>query len=311
MYHVRDGVIGLAIGDAMGVPTEGNKREILLAKPVVKMLPKISAGIPKGAWSDNTSLSIATIDAISKSGINYTAMGDNYVRWFTTNQFCSINESFGVSNTTLKSLVRYTQRLEEAYECGSDDYYDNGNDPLCRCLPLAYYFNVKKDTDKKILEVVKRVCSITHKHEVAVLGCYIYVRFLMYLLKGINKHSALNQVRKLDFSMFNKSSLDEYKRILVADINEFDIDEIKNSSFIVDTLEAAIWCFMKSESFKECAIATTNIGGDTPTIGAIAGSLAGIFYGYSNIPKSYLEDLRKRDYLIDISENYESFLRHM
>lgn len=80
MYHVRDGVIGLAIGDAMGVPTEGNKREILLAKPVVKMLPKISAGIPKGAWSDNTSLSIATIDAISKSGINYTAMGDNYVR---------------------------------------------------------------------------------------------------------------------------------------------------------------------------------------------------------------------------------------
>ena len=61
MYHVRDGVIGLAIGDAMGVPTEGNKREILLAKPVVKMLPKISAGIPKGAWSDNTSLSIATI----------------------------------------------------------------------------------------------------------------------------------------------------------------------------------------------------------------------------------------------------------
>lgn len=309
MYHVRDGVIGLAIGDAMGVPTESNKREILLAKPVIKMLPKISAGIPKGAWSDNTSLAIATMDAISKNGINYTSMADNYVRWFTANQFCSINESFGISNTTLKSLVRYTQRLEEAYECGSDDYYDNGNDPLCRCLPLAYYFNVKKDTDKKIYETVKKVCSITHAHELATLGCYIYVRFLMNLLKGNNKYSALNQVKKLDFSMFTKNSLDEYKRILVADINEFDIDEIKNTSFIVDTLEAAIWCFMKSESFKECIIATTNIGGDTPSIGAVAGALAGIFYGYGNISKNYLEDLRKKEYLIEISEKYETFLR--
>ena len=133
----------------------------------------------------------------------------------------------------------------------------------------------------------------------------------MNLLKGNNKYSALNQVKRLDYSMFSKESLDEYKRILVADIAEFEIEEIKTTSFVVDTLEAAIWCFLKSESYKECAIATTNIGGDTDTIGAVAGALAGIFYGYGNIPKSYLEDLRKKDYLIELCEKFETYLRKM
>ena len=311
MYHVRDGVIGLAIGEAMGVPTEFSKRELLLEKPIVKMMPKISNGIPKGAWSSGTSLTIATMDAISKSGLNYTAMADNYVRWFTTNKFCSINESFSIENTTLKSLVRYTQHMEEAYECGSDDYFDNGNGSLARVLPIAYYFAAHKDTDKKIYEVVKKTSSITHSHEVSILGCYIFVRFVMNLLKGNNKYSALNQVKRLDYSMFSKEALDEYKRILVADIAEFEIEEIKTTSFVVDTLEAAIWCFLKSESYKECAIATTNIGGDTDTIGAVAGALAGIFYGYGNIPKSYLEDLRKKDYLIELCEKFEIYLRKM
>lgn len=311
MYHVRDGVIGLAIGEAMGVPTESCKRKDLLEKPVLKMMPKISNGIPKGAWSSGTSLTLATMDAICNNGINYTAMADNYVRWFTTNKFCSINESFSIENTTLKSLVRYTQHMDEAYECGSDDYYDNGNGSLARILPIAYYFSVHKVSDKKIYEVVKKTSSITHAHEISILGCYIFVRLAMYLLKGNNKYSALNQVKKLDYIMFSKSSLDEYSRILVDDISELEIEEIKTSSFIVDTLEAAIWCFLKSDSYKECVIATTNIGGDTDTIGAVAGALAGIFYGYGNIPKSYLEDIRKKDYLIDLCENFETYLRKM
>lgn len=311
MYHVRDGIIGLAVGDAMGVPTESMDRNILLEKPVIKMIPKISAGIPKGAWSDDTSLTIATIDAITKSGINYTAMADNFVRWFTTNQFCSINESFGISSITLKSLVRYTQRLEEAYECGSNRIEDNSNGSLMRILPIAYYFVARKDTDKRIFEVVKRTSSITHAHEISVCGCYIYVRLAMNLLRGNNKFSALNQVRKLDYSMFSKPTLTAYKRILFDDINSLEIDEINSTNHIVDTLESAIWCFLKSNNYKECILATTNIGGDTDTIGAVAGSLAGIFYGYNNIPKEILMDLRKKEYLEEICESYETYLKRL
>jgi ADP-ribosylglycohydrolase len=311
MYHVRDGIIGLAVGDAMGVPTEYYSREDLLDKPVIKMSPKISAGIPKGAWSDDTSLTIATMDAITKSGINYTAMADNFVRWFTTNQFCSINESFGIESTTLKSLVRYTQRMEEAYECGGNTEDDNGNGSLMRILPIAYYFIARKDTDKRIFEVVKRTSSITHAHEISVCGCYIYVRLAMNLLRGNNKFAALNQVRKLDYNMFSKTTLNVYKRILIEDISALTIDDIRTTNNVVDTLEAAIWCFLKSNSYKECVLATTNIGGDTDTIGSVSGALAGIFYGYNNIPKDMLNDLRKREYLEDICEYFEAYLKRL
>lgn len=309
MYHVKDGIIGLSIGDAMGMPTEKMKREELLEKPVLKMIPKISSGIPKGAWGADTSLALATMDALYNYGINYNAMADNYVKWFTSNNFCSINEVIEVENTTLKSLVLYTQHLNEPYECGSTDYKENNSSVITRCLPLAYYFTSYKESDKNIYEIVKKVCSITHAHEISSLGCYIYVRFVMNLLRGNNKYSALNQIKKLDYSMFDKNTLDEYRRILSSDINELGIDDIKNTDNIVETLETAIWCFLKSESFKECVIATTNIGGNTNTIGAIAGSLAGIFYGYSNIPINYLDDLRKRDYLLELCDNFEVYLK--
>ncbi len=311
MYHVKDGIFGLAIGDAFGIPTEYNKREDLLEKPVLKMMPRIRDGIPKGAWSADTSLTLATMDAITKSGINYTAMADNFVRWFTANQFCSINESFGIGKTTLKALVRYTQHLEEPYECGLSGIRDNGNGSLARILPIAYYCLVHRLPEKKIVEIVKRTSSITHAHEVSICGCYIYVRYVMNLLRGNNKFSALAQVRSLDYSMFQVETLEVYQRVLYADFMKLSIDDIRTTGYIVDSLEAALWCFLQSSTFKECVIATTNIGGDTNSIGAIAGALAGIFYGYTNIPKEYLENIRKREYLEKMCDDYEFYLRRL
>ncbi len=311
MYHVRDGVLGLAIGNAMGVPTSNNSREDLLEKPVTKMVPRIRDGVPKGAWSDSTSLTIATMDAISNFGMNYTAIADNFVKWFTTNQFCSMKESFGIGETTLKALVHYTQHIEAAEECGLDGMMDNGNGSLSRMLPIAYYAVANKCSDKEILEIVRKSSSITHAHEISICGCYIYVRYAMCLLKGINKFSAFNQIKTLDYTMFSKETLDCYHRILKEDIHGLGIEDINSTAYIVDSLEASLWCFLQSASFKECIIATTNIGGATDSIGAIAGALAGIFYGYANIPSKYLEDLKKIEYLEECCENYESYLKSL
>lgn len=311
MYHVRDGLIGLAVGNAMGVPTESSSRNDLLEKPVVKMMPRIRDGIPKGAWSDSTSLTIATMDALMNKGINYDEIADNFVRWFTANQFCSMKESFDIGETTLKALVSYTQHLEKAEESGLSGLYDNGSGSLIRMLPIAYYFVANKSTDREIAEVVKNLSSITHAHEISVCGCYIYVRYVMNLLRGTNKFSALAKVRELDYSVFSKETLDCYHRILSGDLMNLTIEEINSSAYVVDSLEAALWCFLKSSNYKECIIATTNIGESTASIGAIAGSLAGIFYGYSNIPKNYLEDLRKKEYLDRICDAYEDYLKRL
>ncbi len=311
MYHVRDGLIGLAIGNAMGVPTESSSRDDLLEKPVVKMMPRIRDGIPKGAWSDSTSLTIATMDAIINKGIDYTEIADNFVRWFTANQFCSMKEAFDVGETTLKALVSYTQHLERAEECGLSGVQDNGSGSLIRMLPIAYYLVASKASERDILEIVRNVSSITHSHEISICGCYIYVRYLMLLLRGNNKFSALTKVRGLDYSIFSKETVDCYHRILKGDITSLTIDDVQSSAYIVDTLESSLWCFLQSSNYKECVIATTNIGNSTAAIGAIAGSCAGVFYGSANIPKSLLEDLRKRDYLESLCDKFEDYLRKL
>ena len=133
----------------------------------------------------------------------------------------------------------------------------------------------------------------------------------MNLLRGTNKFSALTKVKELDYSIFSKETLDCYHRILSGDFVNLTIEDINSSAYVVDSLEAALWCFLKSSNYKECIIATTNIGESTASIGAIAGSLAGIFYGYSNIPKGYLEDLRKKEYLDRVCDAYEDYLKRL
>ncbi len=309
MYRVKEGIIGGAIGDALGTITKNRNRDDLLSNPVLKMVPCIKKGLPKGSWGDSTSLMLATMYAITKKGIDYNFIAENCVSWFTCNKFCSVGESFGIGKTTLKALVRFTQRQKNAYDCGENTFNDNGNSALKMMLPLVYYFTANKETKENVYDVIKKVCSITHRHELSVCACYIYVHYIMFILNGNNKFAAIKKLRTIDFSMFSNATLEYYSRILVGNIYELDLDEIKSSSFVVDTLESVLWCFTKSDNYKDCIIATTNIGGDTSAIGALAGAIAGIYYGTNKIPKDWYDNLRKKDYLTEISENFERYLR--
>ncbi len=309
MYRVKEGIIGSAIGDALGTTTKGQAREHLLEHPVLKMTPCIKKGIPKGAWGDSTSLMVATTYAITKRGLDYDYIAENCVSWFTSNRFCSVGESFGIGQTTLKSLIRFTQRQKSATECGEGLIKDNGNSALKMVLPLAYYFIANKETKENVYTTIKNVCSITHRHEISICACYIYVHYAMFLLNGNNKFAAIKKLKTLDYSMFSNNTLEYFSRILVGNLSELDIDEINSTSFVVDTLESIIWCFIKSDNYKDCIIATTNIGDDTSSIGALTGALAGIYYGTNKIPKDWYDNVRRKDYLTTISEEFETYLR--
>lgn len=309
MYRVKEGIIGSAIGDALGTTTKGQAREYLLEHPVLKMTPCIKKGIPKGAWGDSTSLMVATTYAITKRGLDYDYIAENCVSWFTSNRFCSVGESFGIGQTTLKSLIRFTQRQKSATECGEGLIKDNGNSALKMVLPLAYYFIANKETKENVYTAIKNVCSITHRHEISICACYIYVHYAMFLLNGNNKFAAIKKLKTLDYSMFSNNTLEYFSRILVGNLSELDIDEINSTSFVVDTLESILWCFIKSDNYKDCIIATTNIGDDTSSIGALTGALAGIYYGTNKIPKDWYYNVIRKDYLTTISEEFETYLR--
>ena len=175
-----------------------------------------------------------------------------------------------------------------------------------RILPIAYYLHYQKMNDEEIVNLVNDVSSITHAHEISVIGCYIYVRIAMYLLDGYSKEEAYNEIKKIDYSMFKTENLNKYDRILKNDISKEEVDNIKSTGYIVDTLEAVLWVLFNTYDYNQTIIKAINLGGDTDTIGAIVGGLAGIIYGIDSINSDWKKDLIKYDYIIKLCEDFDT-----
>ena len=175
MIDSKNGVIGLAIGDAMGVPLEFCIREKLQKNITIEMLGYGSHNVPKGTWSDDTSMTLGLIDAINKTGnIVPSDIADNFVKWAEKAEFTATGVRFDIGRTCLRAIVNYEKGINPT-ECGLDDEFSNGNGSLMRILPLIYYCYAKKMNNADIYKVVRDVSSITHRHEISIMGCYIYV----------------------------------------------------------------------------------------------------------------------------------------
>ena len=298
-------IIGHAVGDAMGFPTEFSKREELLQSPVIEMIDSPDVGQPAGSWSDDTAMEIATIDSfIQKKYFDYKDIMDKWVKWISKSEYTPTGVAFDIGRTCLKAIKKYCNGTAPL-QCGSTSINENGNGSLMRILPVALYAYLKNLDDISIRKLTNEVSSLTHAHEVSRLGCYIYVQFIICLLKGYTKEEAYKHIQYLDYSAYDMHSLKLYKRILDEQIEVQRLDQIKSTGYIVDTLESAMWIFMNAEHYKEAIIASTNIGGDTDTIGAIVGSMAGIYYGFESIPSNWLDKLQRKEYLMELADKFE------
>ncbi len=298
-------IIGHAVGDAMGFPTEFSKREELLKNPVLEMIDSPDLGLPAGSWSDDTAMEIATIDSfIHKKCFDYKDIMDRWVKWINESEYTSTGVTFDIGRTCLKAIKKYCNG-SAPLQCGSTSINENGNGSLMRILPVALYAYTRNLDDISIQRLMDEMSSLTHAHEVSRLGCYIYVRFIICLLKGYTKEEVYKYIQSLDYSSYSLNSINLYTRILNATIKYQAIDSIKSTGYIVDTLECALWIFMNAMDYKESIIASTNIGGDTDTIGAIVGSMAGIYYGIDSIPSKWLDKLQRKEYLVELTSKFE------
>ncbi len=303
---VKNGIIGFVVGDTMGVPVEFNSRERLLLNPVTEMLEYGTHNMPKGCWSDDTSMTLATMDSIIKcKEINTNDMADRFIKWYRNGEYTATGIMFDIGTTTKQALIKYQRGIDIASKCGGEREYDNGNGSIMRMLPIAYYCYLKSLEDTEILKIVKEVSSITHRHQISILGCYIYVRLAMELLKGKELLQAYQEIKKLDYSYFTEDTIYKYERILNNDIGLYNINDISSNGYIVSTLEAVIWTLINSKSFNETIIKAINLGEDTDTVGACVGGLAGIYYGIENINQKWKDNILRYDYIINICKEFE------
>lgn len=297
MKKFKGSYYGFLIGDAMGVPLEFSKRRKLLENPVTKMIGYGSYDVPKGSWSDDSSMMIATMDSIiSKNEIDYNDLMTKFSEWISYSKYTAVDEVFDIGRTTLKAIVRFQEGISPL-EAGLEGENYNGNGSLMRMLPIAFYAYSKELEETDIIDLAFNASSLTHRHEVSKLGCYIFVRYVMFLLDGFDKVKSYELIKKLDYSFASFDTFDKYKRILKSDIMKLPLEEISSSGYVVDTLEAVLWCVGNTSSFPNAVIGSINLGGDTDTIGALVGGIAGIIYEYDDIPKEWLNDLQKQDYL--------------
>jgi ADP-ribosyl-[dinitrogen reductase] hydrolase len=294
---VKAGIFGVCIGDALGVPVEFKKREDLKKAPVTKYLEFMSWNQPKGTWSDDSSLTLCLAEVLTK-GYDLEKIGESFVKWNKYGHWTAHGRLFDIGGTTRHSIARLIKG-ESAKFSGNIFEEDNGNGSLMRILPLAFYLKGEEDLEK-LYQIVKEVSSITHGHFRSVFACFIYVLFAIELIKRKDKKDAFDHVQKTaleyaEIQGFNPNEIKLFERILKNDISKYNEDEIKSSGYVLHSLEASLWCFLNSESYSEAVLKAVNLGEDTDTTGAITGGIAGIYYGFENIPEEWVSELVRKD----------------
>ena len=308
MSKIIDSIIGHGIGDAMGVPTEFCIREKLQKHPVTEMIGYGQHDVPAGTWSDDTSMELATIDSIiSKGQFDYEDIMTNFYYWLHDAKYTATDEVFDAGRTCIQSIINYSKGYKPL-ECGQENITSNGNGSLMRILPVALYSYYKELNENEIIKLTNEVSSLTHAHEISKLGCYIYVRFIMYLLDGMSKEEAYKLIKSIDYGPYSIESLEKYGRILKSNIDEYEMKDISSSGYVVDTLESALWILLRHDNYYDTIIEAINLGNDTDTIGSIVGSMAGIIYGMDNIPKEWIDKLAKKDYLYNLAKKFEKVI---
>lgn len=284
------GVLGHCIGDAIGVSLEFSKREDLKNNPVVGFQKGGFHDQPIGTWSDDSSLVFCTMDSVrTKRQIDIQNIGEYFIAWYKHGFWTATGYCFDIGSGTEQSLQRIISGTP-CVEAGSKGEYNNGNGSLMRMLPISFYLAANSFTDEENYNIVGQLSSITHAHEISILGCYIYVCMTICLINGMSKYDALDQaIEKVHRLQFNNQYLGRYQRILNKKICDLKENEIFSDTYVVSTLEASIWSFMSTNNYRDAILKAVNLGEDTDTVGAITGSLAGIYYGIRQDKKSFFK----------------------
>jgi ADP-ribosylglycohydrolase len=184
----------------------------------------------------------------------------------------------------------------------------NGNGSLMRILPLAYYHKTLEF--QALLERVHQVSCITHAHPRSQMACGIYISIAIALLEGKNPQAAYQEGLDRVEPYYQKHPYSQershFERILSRNINALPVASIHSEGYVIDTLEASLWCFLNTSSYAEAVLKAVNLGEDTDTTAAVTGGLAGIYYRVENIPIEWIDIPARKDDIVDLAERLDS-----
>lgn len=306
---IKDGIYGVIVGDVLGVPVEFMRREALDENPVTGPREHGSHDQPLGAWSDDTSQTLALADALTRT-FSLRTIAENLLAWQMDKKWTSHGYLFDIGQRTLIAFYDLRRIIESGdYEALEYLHFDakentNGNGSLMRTLPL--YFYLKDKGIEENFKIIWQVSALTHPHIRSALACLFYLIMLDELLgSNVTPHIAYQSTQNRMREFFSKNNeaaheMSHFSRLLDYNIGDLAREEIRSSGYVIETLEASLWCLLTTTSFKEAVLKAVNLGADSDTTGAVTGGLAGIYYGFEAIPTNWLDVIPKREMIDDL-----------
>lgn len=285
----RGCLLGLAVGDAVGTTVEFMPRGSF--PPVTDMVGGGPFRLKPGQWTDDTSMALCLATSlISKNGFDPVDQMDRYWDWYRDGYLSSTGQFFDIGNTVRQALERYKHTGNPF--SGEIDPNSAGNGSLMRLAPMPmFYF---PDLEKTI-HFAGESSRTTHGAAECIEACQLFAEMLFHALSSRSKEDILHHTTVA-------ISSPKIRAIASGIYCQKPISQIHGTGYVVDSLEAALWCFYQTDSFEAAILQAANLGDDADTTAAICGQIAGAHYGESGIPIKWLEKLFMRIEITDLAD---------
>ena len=288
--HYRGCLLGLAVGDALGTTLEFQPPGTF--EPITDMLDGGLFHLSPGEWTDDTSMALCLAESLIEcNGFNAIDQLERYMLWSQHGYLSHNHACFDIGITVSQSLRWYKFQKDRGepidQHCGPTDAHTAGNGSLMRLAPAAMFYARQP-------ELAAQMCGesslTTHGAKTAVDACRYYGALLAMALDGAEKDAILA------FAPPWLADLDPLiGEIAQGSYRHKQPPEIQGSGYVVRSLEASMWAFDRSQSYREGCLLAANLGDDADTTAAIYGQLAGAHYGDQGIPAEWLAKLAMRE----------------
>ncbi len=282
-------LLGLAAGDAVGTSVEFKARGSF--PPVSDMLGGGPFGLQPGQWTDDTSMALCLAHSLLNcQGFNAEDQMQRYNRWRTEGYMSSNGRCFDIGVTVSEALSQYLSHGDPF--AGPTSPFAAGNGSLMRLAPVVLFYAPDLE---KTLYFAGESSRTTHAARECIDACRYFAGLLHCALAGIDKQPLLA-------SQVYSANTRKIKALQQLHYLDKDIEQIKGTGYVVDSLEAALWCFANSNNFKQAVLLAANLGDDADTTAAICGQLAGAFYGLAEIPEDWRNKITMADEILLLAE---------
>lgn len=292
------GIVGLCVGDALGLPVEYRSRSYLREDPVDDMIGFGTHNQPPGTWSSNSSLALCTVESLTQ-GFSLPDLAARYVMFVQERRWTPAGEPVDLAPPVQERIERLArQEPERAVNMEGDT---RAFSVFSRTLPLAG--SLSGLTHEERFKRIAQVTSLTNGSMRTVLGSYILVELALELSGGRSPAEAFQRTRKHVTSQLGREpELAAYSRLLEEDLAALGEEEIYSEGEAVHVVEASVWCLLTRADFRSVVLTAVNLGGATHTTASLAGALAGYAGGQRVIPVEWIRRLVRSDEIIGLAE---------